>query len=195
MAGSTLPERANDYFLRTTDLLVRETLRLPGPLSIGADRIARTAHWALGFLREVGLAKALLWDQIKPGSGVVEVYPVATLEGWQERSSKNYLRNVDLTLANLERAGAVSVPRNLRSSVVGNEHIFDAMLCALAAADFVRGLASSRQTLQRLSARDGSGSASPRSPVVLLHPTLPHRQRRLLEPLAVEVIGERPDHR
>lgn len=55
---------------------------------------------------------------------------MATLEGWQAQSSKDYRKNVGPTLANLESAGAVSVPRNLRSSVVGNEHVFDDALCA-----------------------------------------------------------------
>jgi hypothetical protein len=85
-AGARLPGEKNDLFRRTTDQHVASTLG-KYPLEVGADRIARTAHWALAFLEELrertGDPISMDWGT-PPGSRIsaIEVYPAATLLAW-----------------------------------------------------------------------------------------------------------------
>lgn len=145
-AGAPLDIEPNRLFRRETDRFVhRVTGRLP--LDVGADRIARTALAALGLLQ--GLREALddplplVWtpdyvDRI----GVIEVYPAATLRlrGLRHSGYKDD-RQVDLRnemVAGLREHGRLDCDVAL---LTADADVLDAVVCTLAAADFLSGRA------------------------------------------------------
>lgn len=145
VAGTPLEATANALFRRATDdLVAREVGKRP--LDVGADRIARTAHRALAFLGELrthtGLDLPLAWG---PGevntTSAVEVYPAATLEV-RGLSSKGYKGNKGTA-----RRGELvtELRQHLRfgdgdaEAMRASDHVLDAALCCLAAADFLAG--------------------------------------------------------
>lgn len=133
-AASGMP--ANDLFRRVTDRHIHATLgKLP--LEVGADRIARTAHAALTLLDEVrartGRPIPLGWT---PGTidGVqaIEVYPAATRRAYGADRERGSLAGFEARLRFVSPA----------AEPAGDEtDQRDALLCAVAAADFVRGVA------------------------------------------------------
>lgn len=148
-AGTPVGSCANRLFRRSTDVLVHEAIG-KRPLDVGADRIARTAHAALDRLDELrattGLALALAWDPDEVrGTQVIEVYPAATLrahglpsEGYKKGNDSDH-RGVRERI--LEMLAGVTVDEFSRSVAVTNADALDAVVCVLAAADFVRGMA------------------------------------------------------
>ena len=140
-AGEAPAERL--VFNRETDRVVcRDVGRRP--LDVGADRIARTAVAALNMLEAVrNLASdpiPLAWQP--PGSGIhaIEVYPAGTLKAHGFRHSR-YKRR--------EHAGEREAMKAELSSVLTfdpslghrafNGDELDAVVCMLAAADFLEG--------------------------------------------------------
>jgi hypothetical protein len=93
--GDPLAGEGNALFRRRTDREVRaRTGKVP--LDVGADRIARAALGALQLLARLrsgsGADLPLLWSPPTTNeSGVVEVYPAATLRqwGWPDRGYKS----------------------------------------------------------------------------------------------------------
>ncbi len=143
-AGQELSTEPNLMFRRETDRFVRAKLRKT-PLEIGADRIARTAHSALRLLghlrRSIRAEIPLAWTQDWDGAAAIEVYPAATLlaYGVPARGYKKPQHTV-------ERKKIIT---SLRSHLTLSEHdqtilesadALDAVICLLAASDFVRGL-------------------------------------------------------
>lgn len=149
---------ANRLFRRHTDHVVAE--RVKTPFDIGADKIARVAHSALWFLARLRLAVTsdipLAWVAgYVYGVQAIEVYPAATLEahgamekGYKtsEGSRKNILRKLtrmrrlptgeDGHLLTIEEAeGSTGV----RQEATRTDHALDAVVCCLAAADFLAG--------------------------------------------------------
>jgi len=143
-AGQPLSPTAEQLFRRETDRYVQAELgKLP--LEVGADRIARTARAALALLDEIRAltagAVSLVW---RPGAewGAVEVYPAATLlsrsispAGYKANTGKGRTRRAAV-LDRLKHEVSTDITREL---LIENEDLMDAMLCALAAADFARG--------------------------------------------------------
>lgn len=143
-AGEPIAVAAERLFRRDTDRFVHAQLGKT-PLEVGADRIARTARAALELLQRIredsGLALPLVWS---PGasSGAIEVYPAATLlsrnispSGYKgDSSAGRKARGVIFDRLQHELNSAVT-----RELMIENDHLLDAALCVLAAADFARG--------------------------------------------------------
>jgi len=147
-------------FSRATDLDIRTRFG-KRPLEVGADRIARTARAALRVLGELeqrrNKAVALGWKPGPPeGVQALEVYPAATLAAYRV-ASKGY-RQLPAARKKVLRALAsqLILPKDLDRTLAANPHALDAVLCVLAAADYLRGLAAPptiEQTM--LSRREG----------------------------------------
>ncbi len=146
-AGDPIDLPADSIFRRETDLFVQRTLR-QRPLDIGADRIARTAHAALAALFRIregsGKRLPLAWAPGEPAeSSAIEVYPAATLRarglsptGYKKEGKDGWDRRAEILVG--LKAWMHWSP-GLIESALGLDHLFDAALCVLAAADFVRG--------------------------------------------------------
>lgn len=144
-AGESLPREANELFRRRTDDVVAERLG-KRPLDVGADRIARTAHASLELLRELRwstrLAIPLAWTPGPPArTSAIEVYPAATLKaygmpssGYKGGANFESRRRIVETLDRL-----VEMPGSVAAELVRSDHLLDAGVCTLAAADFVSG--------------------------------------------------------
>lgn len=142
-AGLTIPIQANELFRRTTDRMVKEVIDQQ-PLDVGADRIARTAHWALmllGELRSVtGQAIPLAWKPTDvTGIAAIEVYPAATLKvrgissvGYKKKEQEAARRNIIAPLGRF-----ICLPLDLARLVECGDAI-DAVVCVLAGADFLQ---------------------------------------------------------
>ena len=145
-AGELIDTEAERLFRRDTDRFVQAQLgKLP--LEVGADRIARTARAALALLQEIRSATRtplpLAWE---PGcaSGAIEVYPAATLlsRGISPAGYKG-----DSAAGRKTRAAIFERLRpELRTSISGelvaeDDNLLDALVGAVAAADFARGVA------------------------------------------------------
>jgi predicted RNase H-like nuclease len=143
-AGQAIEAEPDQLFRRYTDRCVHAELgKLP--LSVGADRIARTSRAALALLDEVRrLANVPVTMAWSPGvsSGAIEVFPAATLSS-RGIATSGY--KGDGAAARKARAGILErVAGTLRMELsrellVEDEDMLDAVLCALGAADFVRG--------------------------------------------------------
>lgn len=157
-AGDPVGAVADRMFARATDRAVHARLGKK-PLEVGADRIARTALATLALLDEVrrrsGQALPLAWGPTGwTGAAAIEVYPAATL------------------LAHGHAIGGYKVPGSAaRAAVVAawpdtlavppdvdlvalEADAFDAVVCLLAAADFVAGTAVAPDD-QALARREG----------------------------------------
>lgn len=126
-AGTPLMGDANQLFKRHTDREVQKRLAIP-PFSIGADRIARTAHSALATIQlveeRVGPI-SLAWELADVrATHVIEVYPSAT-------------RKV-LGGAEAERRERLLADSHLRAE---SQHELDACTCLIAAQEFPNGRA------------------------------------------------------
>lgn len=122
-AGEGLQRDADVMFSRDTDRFVLRTLKKK-PLEVGANLIARTAHSANQFLRDLRVATSrsipLLWSPEELRDvGVIEVYPAATKLALREQSP--------------------FVVLHVRDVACANKHVEDALWCAVAAFHFVRG--------------------------------------------------------
>ena len=148
-AGAAVPGNAHALFRRTTDLSVWD-MTGKRPLDIGADRIARTAHAALQGLEHLrnstGHRLPLAWcvDDIA-GGHVIEVYPAATLtahglpsQRYKDTKKADHRRAREEILSMLP---GFRLPAGCRSTALANADALDALVCLLAAADFVRGVA------------------------------------------------------
>jgi len=111
------------------------------PLEVGANLIARTAHTALSFLERIQIP--LAWE---PGHAnltcvsAIEVYPAATLkargfpfEGYKTQQAQNVRAEIIRCL------GREMQLENIKDAMRENDDVLDAVVCVLAAADFVKG--------------------------------------------------------
>lgn len=144
VAGQLLRLDAELLFSRETDRVVHNTLKKK-PFEVGANYIARTAHSALKLLNDLqqknGQQIPLAWetDEIK-GTSAIEVYPAATLKARRlkgpskkdkraENKRSDLLMHLDIGIAS----------KNNRDKIIGNSDAFDAVICVLAASDFLLG--------------------------------------------------------
>ena len=145
-AGDGLRGEADDLFHRETDRIIHEQIGIK-PLEVGADRIARTARSALGFLDDLratsGHALPLAWDpHVIAEPSVIEAYPAATLKshGLRHRGYKRVAHGPE----------RLEIVEGLRRLVDVGEHVdlcataddaLDAVICAVAATDCLAGTA------------------------------------------------------
>lgn len=132
-AGESIPVGADDLFHRHTDTVIQQRLS-KRPLEVGANLIARTAHAALGLLgrlrRLTGLEIPLAWDPMRLDRiSAIEVYPAATRIGRAAPGGPGSLEGLEQDLL-LPESRALEASPDAR----------DAVVCALAGADFLRGL-------------------------------------------------------
>lgn len=135
----------NQLFRRETDRFVQRTFGKT-PLDVGADRIARTALSALQLLealsKKIGAAIPLAWNTKFAGTAAIEVYPAGTLRASHVRSSA-YKRSEQ---AESRRqlldwlAQESDLPEDTSLALMDPDAL-DAMISALAGADFLTGKA------------------------------------------------------
>lgn len=143
-AGEPIAIEPNQLFRRHTDRFIKQTVGRQ-PLDVGADRIARTAHTALGLLQalrsKTGFPIRLAWrPEVDQVLSAIEVYPAATLQGRGIRAS-GYKRQADVAIREemvAELDQHITLPADA-DSMVDRADALDAAVCVLAAADFVRG--------------------------------------------------------
>jgi len=130
---------ADLLFQRATDRVVHDALDIK-PLDVGANLIARTAHTALSFLERIQIP--LAWE---PGHAnlacvsAIEVYPAATLKGRNLRH-KGYKKDCKARACIVERLGEeMELSDAIKCEMRKNDNVLDAVVCVLAAADFVNG--------------------------------------------------------
>ncbi len=161
-AGIGFTEPANTMFRRVTDDAVAARLG-KRPLDVGSDRIARTAHAALSFLKRLrnnlDAPIPLAWE---PGAidtiAAIEVYPAGTLAACNLPSS-GYKGSTDPAVS-LRRElttatrGQLSFGASAADQMVGTDHALDAVLCVCAGLDFLAGHAVPPEDLD-LAKREG----------------------------------------
>lgn len=144
-AGQPLSDTANDLFRRHTDRFIREHIGKQS-LDVGADRIARTAHAALqmlqGLRERLGEAIPLAWQPAISGVQAIEVYPAATLVAHgihpigYKAAAGGQARERVLSAVRERLVVDAAIP-DIGHSSDG----IDAVLCTLAAQDFLTELA------------------------------------------------------
>ncbi len=154
-AGEALGGDAEGLFNRATDRFISRWLQ-KRPLDVGADRIARTAYAALALVAtlraESGWSLPLCWHPAEipevrsRRGGLIEVYPAATLKA-HGISATGYKGGKVEGRAARERVAA-EVAARLRGHpdiprLETRSDGLDAVLCLLAAQDFLRGEAMS----------------------------------------------------
>ena len=149
-AGATIETPPDAMFRRATDLYIQREIGKT-PLDVGADRIARTAHAALGLLGglrdRIGSAIPLAWDPAAlDGHAAIEVYPAATLIAHGIRSTRYKKQEPVHVEGRREIVAALrqklTIPARLVAALSDNAHVLDAAVCVLAAEDFVAGRAT-----------------------------------------------------
>lgn len=145
-SGDALTVTPNDMFRRETDRFIQRQIGKT-PLDVGADRIARTAHAALVILanlRKVMSASIpLAWNPDSlTGISAIEVYPAATLvaHGFRSSEYKKPQQN-DERAEMLSQLGRVLALPADTSQMTRNADVLDAVVCLLAAKDFLDGRA------------------------------------------------------
>jgi len=144
--GKRKTSDADLLFQRATDRRIHDALDVK-PLDVGANLIARTAHTALCFLdrlrKETKRAIPLAWA---PGNAnlacvsTIEVYPAATLKGRGFRYEGYKKDNKEARACIVERLdGEMELSSVIKCEMRKNDNVLDAVVCVLAAADFVRG--------------------------------------------------------
>jgi predicted RNase H-like nuclease len=143
-AGDALDAPPDQLFRRDTDRFMHAELGKLPP-DVGADRIARTARAALDLLQRIrGAARDPLPLAWEPGtsSGVIEVHPAATLLS-RGISASGY--KVETAAARKARSAILArlmpeLHTAIRTELLTeDDDLLDALVCAVAAADFARG--------------------------------------------------------
>jgi len=157
-AGMPLKVLPNHLFSRLTDRVVKEMIG-KRPLEVGADRIARTAHSALKLLQSLrentGSAIPLAWekDDVREICAI-EVYPAATLaarrinvRGYKEPEAR------DERLKLIELISNHLAIETWREQLESSSDAIDAVVCVLAASDFLLGKCRQPKPEERETAR------------------------------------------
>lgn len=143
-AGQLLYPDPEFLFSRETDRVVHNTLHKK-PLEVGADYIARTAHSALKLLNDLrqktGLKIPLVWEmgEIKD-TCAIEVYPAGTLKARKLKGPSKQDENAGSKRSELLKRLHVDIGlKSIREIIAENSDAFDAVICVLAASDFLMG--------------------------------------------------------
>ncbi|MFO1493338.1 MAG: DUF429 domain-containing protein [Lysobacterales bacterium] len=149
-------------FRRLTDRAVR---KVKIPLEIGADRIARAAMEALIVLQELRAATELplplAWSPAFQGAATIEVYPGATLVvhrlggcSYKKTNESGARAQILQTLVSAGLLG--SLPDAVQRRTAREADVLDAILCLVAARDFLQGKCSAPAPADRdQAAREG----------------------------------------
>jgi hypothetical protein len=142
LAGQAIPIEGNQLFRRATDRFVKNKLGKQS-LDVGADRIARTALWAVNFKdalsQIIGETIPLVWsaDFVDP-IAAIEVYPAASLisrnlalQGYKQKENIEVREEI---LAGLE--SEVEINCN-RQDIVTTDDALDSVVCVVAGYDFL----------------------------------------------------------
>lgn len=142
MAGEAISVDGHQLFRRATDRYVKTKLGKQ-TLDVGADRIARTALWAVNFLNKLsqtlGKSISLAWTaDYVDAVAAIEVYPAATLlsrglalPGYKKL--ENHSTRIEI-LAGLESEITIGCQR---AEIVATDDALDSVVCALAGYDFL----------------------------------------------------------
>lgn len=163
-AGEPLEICADQLFSRETDREIEHRVGKK-PLEVGANLIARSAHGALRFLRELSrdidtdAPLPLAWSpfDLERGPCVVEVYPGATMKahriptGRYKKKGKDGLPDRH-RIANCLRNGGMVFEMGI-NYVARNDYLVDAAVCVLAGRDFVAECAAGPDRKQRSAAQ------------------------------------------
>lgn len=132
-------------FRRLTELAVR---KVKIPLEVAADRIARAALEALVVLNELRAAAKLTlplaWSPTFQGAATIEVYPGATL-AVRKLATASYKKSDESSarvqiVQNLVREGLVeTLSQEVHRRALLDADVLDAILCMVAARDFLHG--------------------------------------------------------
>lgn len=145
-AGKALRWSDAELFRRLTDRYVHENYgKLP--LEVGASWLGRTAYWSLlaldqlrsrvGKLELLTSAKEVFEQQFS----FIEVYPAATLSAYHaEQAGSDNASKLDF-IGFLVDQGKLEFEGKLRATLTekNGEHLIDAVICAVAGADFIAG--------------------------------------------------------
>lgn len=152
-AGEAVGTGAHEMFRRVTDNVIHGELGKRS-LDVGANLIARTAHAALQLLTVVrertGRSIPLAWNAGAPSAvSAIEVYPAASVisRGWTTTGYKSRKKEepgqpgalVARRALVQQIRGEVEMKSDLAKQMATTDHLIDAALCVLAAADFARG--------------------------------------------------------
>lgn len=158
-AGEVIKDEPNNLFRRETDRFIKNRTAKQ-PLDVGADRIARTAVFALtllSYLRELtGKPIPLAWNPELIDHRAIEVYPAGTLTAYKLPNGK-YKENSET-----HRAVREQIVRGLpewveiadEKALFANADVLDAVLCCVAGADFL-SYRSMEPTDPRLARKEG----------------------------------------
>jgi predicted nuclease with RNAse H fold len=141
-AGKPMGRSSDDLFKRATDKFIKQQIR-KNPLEIGASWISRSAVAALGMLDAIqeGCKQRIpiAWgiEDIAPFAAI-EVYPAATRLAYGATDKSG-------SLDRLERY--IEISPQIPVSELSIDAI-DAMVCVLAASDFVEGRAERPQDME-----------------------------------------------
>lgn len=143
---------SNALFRRHTDLFIEDKLG-KRPLEIGADRIARASSAMLYRLNVEDFGLQMVWtpevftspERDPSLRGMIEVYPAATLQTLDsdltspsyKRSSESAKRQRQKIVAHLTSLDSLTVPDSLHQVLAADDDCLDALLCVLAALDFL----------------------------------------------------------
>ena len=174
--GATFPspekekEHRDFMFSRHTDRVVQ--CKVKKPIDVGAEKIARAAHASLYLLHSIrehtGKDIPLAWTpRCVTAVQAIEVYPAATLESHgvssigykgdsdekrKDGKTKGEIRGERL----FELRAKVEIPEKIVPSAIQTDHAFDAVICCLAAVDFLNGSVIPLEAEQRFRAeREG----------------------------------------
>ncbi|MBD3619112.1 MAG: DUF429 domain-containing protein [Chromatiales bacterium] len=155
-AGQVISKSKDAMFHRETDRVIHRRLAKK-PLEVGADKIARAAHSALGalqMLREAtGEGIPLAWSRNFSSSAAIEVYPAATLKA-RGLPHSAYKKFDQAEVRHDISMGISAEIVGLDAYLDGSVDVFDACICLIAAKDFMDGLAEQPVDLE-LAEREG----------------------------------------
>lgn len=143
LAGRALPGDSNRLFRRQTDRYIHEhTGKMP--LDVGADRIARTAKAALDLLEQLRFLTdstiPLAWEpDLIPGIQAIEVYPGGTLT-MLGLPATGYKKDAERDAREIILGGLRPHldPGPFAASALADADQLDALICLLAARDFIQ---------------------------------------------------------
>lgn len=145
-AGGVIEGTPHELFRRATDRFVKNEIGKQS-LDVGADRIARTAHAALRQLEDLRIRLSsdipLAWNSKIAGLAAIEVYPAATLmahginaSGYKAPASVSCRARVMTDVAT-----RIELARGVHPDISRGSDALDAVICLLAAQDFLSGAA------------------------------------------------------
>lgn len=136
----------NYIFRRLTDQFVKEKARKNTILEVGADKIARTTHWALSLLEELRTSRRkipLAWRQGQiSGVKAIEVYPATVLPVLSLDVNTSYKTGESAPanrgdILNKLKKRIRFVPQIDEKTILADDNMLDAVLCVQAGQEFL----------------------------------------------------------